>query len=87
MLMDKDILLRYFQYDKISENRIQKEITTKILIISAGSLGSAELLLKCKERGHLQLSSMLGNNFYTNGDLFAYMTLNQKKGGYNKRTN
>ena len=71
--------INYFQYDKMSENRVQKQITTKILIISAGSLGSTELLLKCKERGHLQLSGMLGNNFYTNGDLFAYMTLKQKK--------
>lgn len=71
--------ISYFQYDKTTENRVQKQIMTKILVISAGSLGSTELLLKCKERGHLQLSNILGKRFYTNGDLFAYMTLNKKK--------
>lgn len=71
--------ISYFQYDKTTENRVQNQIITKILVISAGSLGSTELLLKCKERGHLQLSDMLGKRFYTNGDLFAYMTLNKKR--------
>jgi hypothetical protein len=75
----KGYKISYFQYDKITENRVQKQIMSKILVISAGSLGSTELLLKCKERGHLQLSNMLGKRFYTNGDLFAYMTLNKKK--------
>jgi choline dehydrogenase-like flavoprotein len=71
--------ISYFQYDKITENRVQKQIMANILIISAGSLGSTELLLKCKQRGHLQLSDILGKKFYTNGDLFAYMTLANKK--------
>ncbi|HSF49802.1 MAG TPA: hypothetical protein VLA74_03500, partial [Nitrososphaeraceae archaeon] len=71
--------ISYFQYDKTTEHRVQKQIMAKILVISASSLGSTELLLKCKERGHLQLSSILGKRFYTNGDLFAYMTLDKKK--------
>jgi choline dehydrogenase-like flavoprotein len=71
--------ISYFQYDKTTESREQKQIMAKILVISAGSLGSTELLLKCKEHGHLQLSNMLGKGFYTNGDLFAYMTLNKKR--------
>jgi cholesterol oxidase len=77
--VNNEYKLSYFQYDKNTENRVKKEITTKILVISAGSLGSTELLLKCKERGHLRLSNMLGKKFFTNGDLFAYMTLKNKR--------
>ena len=71
--------ISYFKYDKKTENREQKQILAKILVISAGSLGSTELLLKSKERGHLQLSNMLGKKFYTNADLFAYMNLDKKR--------
>lgn len=39
---------------------------------------STELLWKCKERNHLQLSEILGRKFFTNGDLFAYMKLDNK---------
>ena len=67
--------ITYFQYDRITEQREQKQIISNILVISAGSLGSTELLLKCKKRNHLQLSDMLGQKFFTNGDLFAYMNL------------
>ena len=40
--------ISYFKYDKSTENREQKQILAKILVISAGSLGSTELLLKSK---------------------------------------
>lgn len=76
---DREYKLSYFQYDRTTENKVQKQIISKILIISAGSLGSTELLLKCKGRGHLQLSDRIGKNFYTNGDLFAYMNLKDKR--------
>jgi len=71
--------ITYFQYDKTTEQKQQKQVLTKILVISAGSLGSTELLLKCKKRNHLQLSNMLGQKFFTNGDLFAYMNLTNRR--------
>jgi choline dehydrogenase-like flavoprotein len=71
--------ITYFQYDRITEQKEQKQIISNILVVSAGSLGSTELLLKCKKRNHLQLSDMLGQKFFTNGDLFAYMNLVNRK--------
>jgi GMC oxidoreductase len=68
----------YFQYASNSDERKPKQILAKTLILSAGSLGSTELLWKCKERNHLQLSEILGKKFFTNGDLFAYMKLDNK---------
>jgi choline dehydrogenase-like flavoprotein len=70
--------ISFYQYAPKSDEREQKQILAKTLIISAGSLGSTELLLKCKERDHLQLSEILGKKFFTNGDLFAYMKLDNK---------
>lgn len=65
--------IKYFHYARDSDNREQERVLAKTLIISAGSLGSTELLCKCKDRNHLQLSGMLGKKFFTNGDLFAYI--------------
>jgi hypothetical protein len=47
---------------------ITKIIKTKQVILSAGTLGSTEILLKSKK---LNLSNMLGKKFSTNGDLFG----------------
>jgi len=74
--------IKYFQYDRNGEKREEKELLAKTyLIISAGSLGSTELLLKCsrKKENPLKLSNMLGKSFFTNGDLFAYMKLRGKE--------
>lgn len=71
--------VKYFQYDPKTEQRQQKEVLTKYLVISAGSIGSTELLLKCSARGNLKLSSLLGKRFYTNGDLLGYMTLENRR--------
>lgn len=71
--------VHYFQYDPETEERRSKTMRTKILVIAAGGLGSSELLLKCRERGHLQLSDMLGKKFFTNGDILGYMILERKR--------
>lgn len=68
----------YFQYDPKTEERQSKKMRAKILIIAAGTLGSNELLMKCKERNHLRLSEMLGKKFFTNGDIIGFMTLESK---------
>jgi cholesterol oxidase len=47
---------------------ITKVIKTNQVILSAGTLGSTEILLKSKK---LNLSNMLGKKFSTNGDLFG----------------
>ena len=70
--------VKYFQYDPKTEQRSQKYVLAKSLIIAAGSLGSTELLLKCKARGSLKLSNALGTRFVTNGDIFGFMTLEHR---------
>jgi cholesterol oxidase len=49
-------------------NSITKIIKTNHIVISAGTLGSTEILLKSKR---LKLSDMLGKKFSTNGDFFG----------------
>ncbi len=70
--------VKYFQYDPDTDRRQQKYVLAKSLIIAAGSLGSTELLLKCKNKGNLKLSDSLGKNFFTNGDILGFMTLEHK---------
>jgi hypothetical protein len=53
------------------KKKITKTIKAKKVILAAGSLGSTEILLKCKNSGSLQLSDMLGKKFSTNGDLLG----------------
>ena len=50
-------------------------VTADVVIVSAGTLGSTEILLRSKEKG-LSLSDELGDHFSTNGDYlgFAYNT-------------
>ena len=46
-------------------------VTADQLILSAGSLGSTEILLRSAEKG-LDLSGMLGQNFTGNGDVLGF---------------
>lgn len=71
-------IINYFQYDPKTEERQSKKMQAKILIIAAGTLGSNELLMKCKERNHLRLSEILGKKFFTNGDILGFMTLENR---------
>jgi choline dehydrogenase-like flavoprotein len=70
--------VKYFRYEPNTDSRQEKYIRAKSLIIAAGSLGSTELLLKCKNRGNLKLSNLLGKNFFTNGDILGFMTLDHR---------
>lgn len=70
--------VRYFQYEPKTEQRQPKEMLAKQLVIAAGTIGSTELLLKCKARGSLRPSEMLGKKFYTNGDLLGYTELQKR---------
>jgi choline dehydrogenase-like flavoprotein len=46
----------------------KRTVRTKLVILAAGTLGSTEILLKCRK---LQLSKKLGQRFSTNGDLLG----------------
>jgi choline dehydrogenase-like flavoprotein len=50
------------------KKELTKTIKTNLVILSAGSLGSTQLLLKSKS---LKLSKTLGSSFSTNGDMFG----------------
>jgi cholesterol oxidase len=50
------------------KEKLTKTIRTKMVIVSAGSLGSTEILLRCNS---LRLSKSLGSGFSTNGDMFG----------------
>jgi len=49
-------------------------ITADRVILAAGCVGTAEILLRSKAKGHLpNLSEQLGSNFSTNGDYLAFL--------------
>ena len=50
-------------------------VSADVVVVAAGSLGSTELLLRCRDSG-LPVSAQVGNHFSTNGDTigFAYNT-------------
>jgi len=53
------------------KKKITKTIQAKKVILAAGSLGSTEILFRCKNSRSLELSDMLGKKFSTNGDLLG----------------
>jgi len=66
-----------WQVDLVATGRAAKAgtpdriITADIVVVAAGTLGSAEILLRSKERG-LALSDRLGHRFSANGDIIAF---------------
>lgn len=52
---------------------ITRKITTSMLVLAAGTLGTNELLLRAQSRG-LPLSKRLGDKFSANGDDLAFAT-------------
>ena len=59
-------------YLKKHKQEITRVIKTNRVILSAGTLGSTEILLK--SRNKLNLSDTLGSKFSTNGDYFGVIT-------------
>ena len=63
----------YIVYYKDIKHGTNRTVRGKKVIIAGGSLGSTELLLRCKQNESLpNLSPMLGKNFSGNGDLQAF---------------
>jgi cholesterol oxidase len=61
-------------YTRIDQpDRPQEKLTARLVIVSAGSLGSTELLLRCRnETGSLPgISRQLGRNWSSNGDFLT----------------
>lgn len=61
-------------FDRIEEGRFEPgSVVGRIVILAAGSLGSTELLLRCKEQFRTLplLSDRLGKNWSSNGDFFT----------------
>lgn len=63
----------YDRLDLKSQRRVPGRSTARIVIVAAGSLGSTELLLRCRDlNGTLpNLSSFLGRNWSSNGDFLT----------------
>ncbi len=63
----------YTVHYKNHKNHKSGTVRAKKVIVSAGSLGSTELLLKCKHNGSLaNLSEKIGSNFSGNGDFQSF---------------
>ena len=45
-------------------------VTTKLLVLAAGTLGSTEILLRSRDQGNLSMSSKIGASFGADGDFF-----------------
>jgi cholesterol oxidase len=75
-------------YDELKNgNRVPGSETARIVIVAAGSLGSTELLLRCRQinRTLPNISSFLGRNWSSNGDfltpaLYAGRTISPTRG-------
>ncbi|HET9774512.1 MAG TPA: GMC family oxidoreductase, partial [Nitrososphaeraceae archaeon] len=67
-IIDNDDFSPTRELSEQERTSITKIIKTNVVILSAGTLGSTEILLKSKK---LNLSGMLGKKFSTNGDLFG----------------
>lgn len=67
--------IRYFQRDEKKPSRKTRgSVTADKAVVSAGCLGTSELLLRCKAEGTLpNLSDKTGYGFSTNGDYIAFV--------------
>ena len=53
------------------ETAAHLELYADVVVLSAGTLGSTEILLRSRNRGYLQCSDRLGTRFSGNGDMIA----------------
>ena len=63
---------------KDSRDDKEKSHIAKIVIVSAGTLGSTAILLRSHEKGTLKLSNQRGWRFTTNGDFAGFVVDAQK---------
>jgi cholesterol oxidase len=66
---------RVYYRDLLSEKPEPRSALTNRVVVSAGSLGSTELLLRCKEhyRTLHRISNRLGRSFSGNGDFISFL--------------
>lgn len=57
--------------DTLAERAVPFEVEAEVVILAAGTLGSAEILLRSAERG-LEVSERIGERFSANGDIIAF---------------
>lgn len=71
--VDDGYLVHYQPLEKGRElfDAPTKFVKAKIVVLSAGTLGSTEILLRSKENG-LSVSQQLGKNFSGNGDILGF---------------
>lgn len=63
------------RYERIENGlRLQGSVTARIVIVSAGSIGSSELLLRCRDKFNTlpALSKMLGHKWSTNANYLSF---------------
>ena len=63
---------------KDSRDDTEKRHVAKIVIVSAGTLGSTTILLRSESKGNLKLSNQRGRRFSTNGDFAGFVVNTQK---------
>ncbi len=76
---EKRFRVTYKRYDKETDTITTEHILAERLVVAAGTLGTNELLLKSKAKGLKLSEKMLGMNFSTDGDLFGFMRLEEKR--------
>ena len=62
--------IEFIDYRDI-KNGTTRTIKAKLVVISSGTIGSTELLLRCKKLNKLQLSDKVGKQFSTNADILG----------------
>ena len=63
--------VRFHALEETTAAGREREITADVVILSAGTLGSTEILLRSRDRG-LALSDRIGARFSANGDIIAF---------------
>ena len=69
---------KYEVFYKDTRDDQDKSHVAKIVIVSAGTLGSTAILLRSHEKGTLKLSNQRGRKFSTNGDFAGFVVDAQK---------
>lgn len=68
--------VHYQRIDSETESKVEGHVSASNVVLAAGSLGSTELLLRCRDQYRTlpELSSYLGRNWSSNGDFLTPAT-------------
>jgi cholesterol oxidase len=64
--------VHYWEIDPKRRTRTRRTVSARRVILSAGSLGSTEILLRSREKHLPRLSPFLGRNWSSNGDFLTF---------------